>query len=981
MEYKLHNLMKALRIFIFFSLLSCFKIGAQEPFMFHYSVKDGLPSKETYFIFEDSKGYIWICTDAGIAKYNANSFKIFDSSVGLPDNAVFEIFEDKKNRLWFRTLSGGIGYIRNDSVHTISGNKRIREFQGSSIISSFSIDENDNILLGLTSQEECSFIKVSSPYSTTNVQKIFSDQIRSHGIDAIIFGDRIVYAIMRLPEYERPASKEKDMLKIICRDKSGKTILQDTISYFESSSYTKLQYQNSELLLITKFAFIKYNLNTGIKQKNNIGVHLITVMNQKNGFLVGTRNNGLIEFDGICKKESAVHYLLGKSVGSVYVDSNEGYWFATLEDGIYYCPNKNHFKIPLESNLNEKMQITNILKLSDTTLVIGVNTGQIKMLHIKKDNRVSDDLLYEGKDATAFLGQSNASKIIISHSGEYSVWFDLKKGATVKTEKRIPQLKAGILVRNYFVAAAVKELFFYDTSNFSVIKTVPVNDRITGLDFNKQEALLYIAGLSGLYSLNIDTGTVPVKLLSKKVVDVACHENKIFIATKENGLFIKSNAVIDSLNVKAGLLSDICRKLFYYNNELWLISNCGISRIKFDRNKTEIIINYPFSDVLPETIEKITLIKDNLIFFDKGGVVFLPVSQQKLCQPVRIGQVFVNNKLVPLTDMIRLKYNESELAINFEALFFSENKTIQYRYRFNGADSVWKYTDHSSLFFPSLSPGNYELMIQAKDQNNVWVNCEQNLLFFIEKPFWQKWWFITIEFMSGFVLLSMLLFRRYKTKLMEEKTKNELEIRAIRSQMNPHFTFNSLNTIQRFILEKDLTNARQYLSKFSKLLRKVLESGVSDAISINDEIDILNKYLEIEKLRFENSFDYSIINELKNGEQLEIPCMLIQPFVENAIWHGLLPKKGDRKLEIKFIPFDRKRIMCTVDDNGVGRDFKEKQHDPLKKKSQAIDFVNQRLELFGKIKRLNCFVNITDKKNVDSMSLGTKIEILIPILN
>lgn len=242
---------------------------------------------------------------------------------------------------------------------------------------------------------------------------------------------------------------------------------------------------------------------------------------------------------------------------------------------------------------------------------------------------------------------------------------------------------------------------------------------------------------------------------------------------------------------------------------------------------------------------------------------------------------------------------------------------------------------------------------------------------------------------SGFALLILIIARvisrRLKIKLRKENEKNELnaklnklETKVIRTQMNPHFIFNSLNTLQRFILEHDVDNAHIYLTKFSKLLRKILESSTSDSISLSEEIDILDHYVELECLRSENSFEYSILNTIEHPENIHIPIMLIQPFVENAIWHGLMAKKENRKLSVTFHPLDSHRITCLIEDNGVGREQSYTQKDPLKKKSLATEFIRQRLELIGKTTGINCSFEILDKKDEDGKSLGTTINISIP---
>jgi len=165
--------------------------------MFHYTVKDGLPSKEVHFIFEDSNKYIWICTDAGLVKYNANTFKVFDSSVGMPDNTIFEVLEDQQHRIWFRTLSGGIGYILNDSVHTLPANDRIIDIQNKGLLISFYVENDGTVIIGKQGSDECVFIQVRPPYTNKNVTKLEFEKIENGGLSAIKFNDKVIFAEKR----------------------------------------------------------------------------------------------------------------------------------------------------------------------------------------------------------------------------------------------------------------------------------------------------------------------------------------------------------------------------------------------------------------------------------------------------------------------------------------------------------------------------------------------------------------------------------------------------------------------------------------------------------------------------------------------------------------------------------------------------------------------------------------------------------------
>jgi LytS/YehU family sensor histidine kinase len=238
------------------------------------------------------------------------------------------------------------------------------------------------------------------------------------------------------------------------------------------------------------------------------------------------------------------------------------------------------------------------------------------------------------------------------------------------------------------------------------------------------------------------------------------------------------------------------------------------------------------------------------------------------------------------------------------------------------------------------------------------------------------------------VLVVYFVQRRIKKVINTEKEKSELqnrwyvqEMRVLSAQMDPHFIFNSLNTIQQFIIAGDNEKAQSYLSKFSRLMRKILESNNKESVTLEEELEIFSKYLEIESLRFNNVFSYSIAiaDQIQPGK-IKIPHFLIQPFIENAIWHGLLPKEGEKILEISFQYINEKTLRCRINDNGVGRQNSGKMEVIEGKQSMAIKFIEQRLNLYSKMKNVKYQLKIVDNCNEKGESTGTLVEIDLPIL-
>jgi Concanavalin A-like lectin/glucanases superfamily/Histidine kinase len=251
-----------------------------------------------------------------------------------------------------------------------------------------------------------------------------------------------------------------------------------------------------------------------------------------------------------------------------------------------------------------------------------------------------------------------------------------------------------------------------------------------------------------------------------------------------------------------------------------------------------------------------------------------------------------------------------------------------------------------------------------------------------------KWILIILGSLAGLFLIVVILSRKHKRELENIKEKNilknqqyEMEIKVIKAQMNPHFIFNSMNSIQGFILKNDTESANTYLVKFSQLLRKTLESNIDEYISLENEISILEKYLEIECLRFEHAFVFEIqLDERLAGTQYRIPQMLIQPFVENAVWHGLYPIKEGGKITIKFEYSHTTLLVCTVEDNGLGWAKAQASKKSKDRKSLGIQFIRQRLELISKIWNNQYGVTIIDKLTEDGIGHGTRVIVAMPLI-
>lgn len=272
----------------------------------------------------------------------------------------------------------------------------------------------------------------------------------------------------------------------------------------------------------------------------------------------------------------------------------------------------------------------------------------------------------------------------------------------------------------------------------------------------------------------------------------------------------------------------------------------------------------------------------------------------------------------------------------------------------------------------------YNRVLTAKEIQGLYHAKDPN---YKSKLIWLWSWRLGLV-AAVFFILYFLIRSRVRKEIAKRQQKLELtnqwletELRVNRALMNPHFVFNAMNSLQNFILDKDYLQANNYLVKFSKLLRRLLEANLSNVVNLELEIELIECYLEIETLRFEGSIQYSIsVDPTLRASALHIPVMMLQPFIENAIWHGLLKKQGEKRLQIAFAPVDEHYLECVIKDNGIGR-ANAARNKPANK-SLATVFIQHRLEFLNKIHQLNCRLVIEDMPE----GQGTTVILLLPIL-
>ena len=354
----------------------------------------------------------------------------------------------------------------------------------------------------------------------------------------------------------------------------------------------------------------------------------------------------------------------------------------------------------------------------------------------------------------------------------------------------------------------------------------------------------------------------------------------------------------------------------------------------------------------------------------------------------KIARVEIAGRDVKVQDIYYIKYQDNALELGLETVPTIPNVTYKYRIiesSFEGDKvSKWAFLNQPSFKIDTLSPAIYHFEVVAIAPNKK-QSPPTFVEFKIEYPWWRSWWFWGACFITIFGLFYGR--ERFLKFWADEEQRHhrqvtELELRTLQLQMNPHFVFNALNAVQSFILTRDSISANNYLSKFANLIRLFLDSSRSKYIVLSEEIKLLSLYVEMEMLRFENKFDFHLTVAPDVNRFTDVPTMILQPFIENAINHGLRYKTTKGNLYINFYN-QGKYLVCKIEDDGVGRERAKQIQSKSSKgyKSQGLKITEERLRTFNTIANSNIRFSITDGiQSLDNneTDVGTLIEIKFP---
>jgi ligand-binding sensor domain-containing protein len=949
-------------------LFQTIQLLSQSPHFYHYDTNEGLPSNECYDIKQDSKGYIWIATDRGVCRYDGYKFTTFTSEDGLMDNTVFTIEEDSLGRIWFLSFNGKLCWYKDGKIEPYKYNSVFDKlYTGTKIARSFYVDKKGGVTISYLNHG----ILQVSPDGT---YKKTENPTLSLSFFAYNLKNKLMLGSWQGPNLKPTAyyfytnfSPEPKLINITRQ--SGMWNIRG------------LKRKNGTYV----FSMIKniIELNKDKEKISDSNKDITTLFEDSDSCLwVGIHKGGILKYEANLNFDDRKpeNYLFGLTVTSVTQDKEGSYWFTTLEDGVYYISTRS-MRLVKMSEVSYKNVVTDITGDGRNTIYAGSINGDILKLN-------SGSLQSEKTDTSFGFVQklffNRSTKELWVGTREFFGKYPGNKSFSIL--KRFPMreicnLPNGDMIGIFGVKIAKvvnDSVFFFENNQGRTFRP----DVIKPDNHNK----IWIGNTNGLYYLRVNSIVKDTSFIkTERVIDIGITaDDRLVVATIGSGIFIRGQNGILHIGTAQGLISNIVNGIFIEGKQLWLATNKGISCVTLNGNNYS-IRNYGLSNGVPTNDIRQIYLQNNKVWLatNMGLVVFdptqIPISFDPV--PVYLEKIKVNAN--PIGNQTVFSYDQNFIEFDYTAISFKQRGTILYRYRLVGSKDTWTETNNTNVQFASLKPGDYRFELLAKNEDDIWNKSPVIFPFVINAPFWQKPVFLVIIFLFLFGIT--FLWYAYRLRQIRNRNKLVLQLQeyqkqALASQINPHFIFNSLNSIHAFILSEERKDASKYLSSFSKLIRKCLEHSSKEYVPIKEERDLLTTYLDLEVMRFKQKFIYHIeIDPAILNSAIQIPSMLLQPYIENSIYHGIMPLENKQGIITIRVFFANQFLKCEIEDNGIGRETAQQKKQTVHE-SKGTDLTEKRMKVYKENDNYRFSLEIVDLYDTGNKACGTKVVFNLPYI-
>lgn len=948
----------------------CKKSFSQLPYTFRINASKELPTQVVYDMMADSKGFIWVATDLGLFKFNSRTFEKIPFEETTNTNIGF-LRESPDGKIWCCNFYRQIYFYENDTLRNF--NVKDVRFEKLTNIVNFEVT-TEKILIGshdLFFEVSMLNHKIKSIQIQKNNYLTYFENTKN-GLYLFNTNNYFLVKNYLIKKNNYPIPFQQI---ISCKSKHELIIGIDR----SQSSNNAFSLENNTFKLLPNFKL----------SSNDEKIYLISSTVDEEYFICTSKGAYLWD---IKKGNTKLIFNKGR-VSAVVKDYQGNYWISTLDKGLFKISNLNTQLIisSADNDLPKK-----IIKLPNKHFVIGYTSG--KIIEIDKKGRLVKAYKSTSNNEIEFLFFDSLNNKLYSDAGIFSnetgnciLEYDFGKSLDINNNN---------LIVGHFNKAVILDPDFYKnkTINKSAIKnSIKLNaERNSILLRNKRTNFVLNSKLNNGYWIAYDDGLFfyPNK---GKAFEVFNKNNQSIIAShlcqlSDGGLVISSNTngliFIDNkgnLNSKLNSIlkpSKYIKKTLSIEKELWILDDQGLKILNLQTGKTkDLFLELGIDGIFVSDF----IVFDNSVFFTTSdGIIKTDYLTNKSFQSLYFPEFFIKQDARKIKSNQIFKHYQNNFEIEFYALNYLSSKNLFYYYRLIGFDSVWKKTSSNQLIYNALSPGSYNFEVFASSEDFSLKSKIKHQKFTLLKPFWlEAWFFLIMFFLILLLLVGLFNLRIRKIKKGQVIKENILKSKliAIRSQMNPHFLYNVLNTVQGLVYSNKKNEAASMLGDFSDLMRKTLDTSEKQEIKLSEELAALELYLNLEKMRFNNDFNYTF-NLQKNLEKdsIIIPSMLIQPFIENSIKHGFMHSNNDKLLRVEISQIED-YLIVKIDDNGIGRNASSEINAKRPKFSSgfAIKASQNRLDLMNEISEKKIHLEIIDKTDSFGKSLGTLVILKLPI--
>lgn len=975
-----------------------------------YTTKDGLSDNRVTDITQDAYGYLWIATRQGLNRFDGNSFRTFyadSNGNSLPQDELIKLKWLNHEQLAASTIGMHIVNTRTLGSRNIiipAGDLKyeykvnaIQDMLGDNDGNIFILTRSGFYQYSNTNEMVFRYDYYKKEHAETRVFVFGRSMIRiNNSILMATYEGLYIYDIKK-KEIHPINSTDDPFYRQIANPKEWFRFMHgnDTSFSVQMEGATALHYydiKNKKRYLISApfTTMDKFDWRSKLFQLNDT---LFAINGKQTGFY-------LVHYKRETKSFAIQPQLYFKNsfCSGIHIDRNKKLWIGT-NTGLFaekrFSGNVESMIIPQELNPFNKDLKIKMITIAKNKLFVGTTRGMIVLDHktllpIKKinlfhpdDNSVFNTITIDQDTVLATIDRGlawinsknlNYGKVKLPYRDSSSI----ESMALFKDSRNSIYMSDNRLFAFYFRPApdsAFQLLSFKDNKLFNILATKHIAEDPDGnIWFAGNGYSRYNPQLRE-FDMKMDSFPA-LKMPRKEVTRPLFYNGKIYFGVSESGLLIydPANKKFEQFTRNNGLPSNTVEALYLYHDKIWLGTGNGIA--SFDIATKKISSFGVMDNMPPDPFTAYSFYFDSIhqhlyAGFNNTLVRFNPDKLTKNNSPPLF---FIENIVVAGTetrhhpgDKIALSYKNNNLVINLAAINFEDAHQQQFAYRLvkNGNEEWQETGSQQSIIISNLAPGKHKLQTKVYIRNNSWPEQVKEITISVSPPFWKTTWFILL--LSILILSSLYGLYVYRIKSIRQKANidkalAELEIKGLHAQMNPHFIFNSLNSIKEMILEDQKQNASRYLSKFAQLIRTNLEQSRQTFITVKQGIDHLHQYLEMEKTRFAD-FSYSIkVEDDLLTDDMQMAPMLIQPLVENAIWHGLQNKEGDKKIVISFFR-SGEQLVCEIDDNGIGIFQSKKIKTGMRAAHRSVGITNiqERLVVLNEKYKMNCSLTIQDK--------------------